>query len=97
MKSIGLKEAKANLSEFVDKAQHERILITRRGRPAALVIGVEGHDIERIVLGSDAEFWKIIEERRKQQATLTSDNVRRSFGIPTRAERRRSARSRRKS
>ena len=97
MKSIGLKEAKAHLSEFVDKAQHERILITRHGRPAALVIGVEGHDIERIVLGSDAEFWKMIEERRKQRATLTSNDIRRSFGIPTRAERRRSARSRRKS
>ena len=95
MKSIGLKEAKAHLSQFVDKAQHERILITRHGRPAALVIGVEGHDIEQIVLGSDAEFWTMIEERRKQRATLTSDDIRRSFGIPTRAERRR-APSRRK-
>ena len=78
MKSIGLKEAKAHLSRFVERAQHERILITRRGRPAAIVIGVEGHDIERIVLGSDAEFWNMIEERRKQRATLTSD----AFGDP---------------
>lgn len=97
MKSIELKEAKAHLSRFVDNAQHERILITRRGRPAALVIGVEGHDIERIVLGSDAEFWKMIEERRKQRATLTSDDVRRSFGIPTDSKRQRPARARRKS
>lgn len=56
MKSIGLKEATAHLSRCVDSAQHERILITRRGSPAALVIGVEGHDIERIVLGNDVEF-----------------------------------------
>ena len=97
MKSIGLKEAKAHLSRFVDKAQHERILITRRGRPAALVIGVEGHDIEQIVLGSDAEFWKMIEERRKQRATLTSDDIRQSFDIPKRSERQRPARERRKS
>jgi prevent-host-death family protein len=92
-----LKEAKAHLSRFVDKAQHERILITRRGQPAALVIGVEGHDIDRIVLGSDAEFWNVIEERRKQRATLTSDDIRRTFGIATRSPRRRPRRRRRKS
>ncbi len=97
MKSIGLKEAKAHLSQFVDRAQHERILITRRGRPAAIVIGVEGHDIERIVLGSDAEFWKLIEQRREQRATLTSDDIRRSFGISTRSDRQRPARPKRKS
>jgi prevent-host-death family protein len=97
VKTIGLKEAKAHLSRFVDNAQHERILIMRRGRPAALVIGVEGHDIERIVLGSDAEFWKMIERRRKTPATLTSDDMRRSFGIPTRPQRRRTNRTRRKS
>jgi len=33
MKLIGLKQAKARLSEFVNAAQHDRILITRRGRP----------------------------------------------------------------
>ncbi|NUQ63629.1 MAG: type II toxin-antitoxin system prevent-host-death family antitoxin, partial [Pirellulales bacterium] len=53
---MGLREAKARLSEFVDQAQTDRILITRRGRPAALVIGVEGQDLEQVLLGSDPEF-----------------------------------------
>ena len=48
MKLIGLKEAKARLSEFVEAAQRDRILITRPGEPAALVIGVEGQDIEQV-------------------------------------------------
>ena len=61
MKLIDLKQAKARLSEFVDAAQRDRILITRRGKPAALVIGVEGHDIEQVLLGSDVEFWKMIQ------------------------------------
>jgi prevent-host-death family protein len=82
MKLIGLKEAKTHLSEFVEQAQRDRILITRRGKPAALVIGVEGQDLEQILLGSDAEFWKMIQERRQRTATLTSDDIRRSFGIP---------------
>jgi prevent-host-death family protein len=82
VKLIGLKEAKARLSEFVDAAQHDRILITRRGQPAALVIGVQGQDLEQVILGSDFEFWKMIQERRKRTAArLTSDDIRRSFGI----------------
>lgn len=81
MKLIGLKEAKTNLSAFVDEAQKERILITRRGRPAALVIGVEGQDLEQVLLSGDVEFWKMIQERRRHDATLASDDIRRSFGI----------------
>jgi prevent-host-death family protein len=82
VKLIGLKQAKARLSEFVDASQRDRVLITRRGKPVALVIGVEGQDIEQIILGSDPAFWKLIEERRRRTApTLTSDDVRRSFGI----------------
>jgi prevent-host-death family protein len=81
MKLIGLKEAKTNLSSFVDQSQRERILITRRGRPAAVVIGVEGQDLEQVLLGGDAEFWKMIQERRQSAATLNSDDIRRSFGI----------------
>ena len=86
MKTIGLKEAKTSLSACVEESQHQRILITRRGRPAALVIGVEGQDLEQVLLGSDVEFWKMIQERRRHRATLTSDEVRASFGIETPAE-----------
>jgi prevent-host-death family protein len=78
-----LKEAKANLSALVNEAQREQILITRRGKPAAVVIGVEGQDLEEVILAGDVEFWKMIQERRQRQATLTSDDIRRSFGLGT--------------
>jgi prevent-host-death family protein len=86
MKLIGLKEAKTNLSSFVDQSQRERILITRRGKPAAVVIGVEGQDLEQVLLGGDAEFWKMIQQRRQNVAELTSDDIRRSFDIETGTE-----------
>lgn len=86
MKLIGLKEAKTSLSSFVDQSQRERILITRRGKPAAFVIGVEGQDLEQVLLGGDAEFWKMIQQRRQSPAELTSDDIRRSFDIETGAE-----------
>jgi prevent-host-death family protein len=88
VKLIGLKQAKARLSEFVDAAQADRILLTRRGQPAALVIGVAGQDLEQVILGTDAAFWKMIEERRQRAApTLTSDEIRGSFGIQAPSER----------
>src|SRR6516164_1569340 len=96
MKLVSLKQAKARLSECVDAAQRDRILITHRGQPAALVIGVEGKDIEQVILGSDFEFWKMIEERRRGTGrALTSDDLRRSFGLETSSGRSRPRRRKR--
>ena len=94
MKFIGLTEVKAHLSAFVDESQHDRVVITRRGKPAALVIGVEGQDLEQVVLGSDVDFWKMIQERRRGGATLSSDDIRRSFGIGVTSKLRKPARER---
>ena len=65
MKVIGLKET--NLDACVSDAQHERIVITRDGKPVALVVGVEGLDAEQLELGSNPVFWKLIVQRRRQR------------------------------
>lgn len=42
MREVGLREAKATLSALVDKAGHgEPSIITRHGRPEAVIIGIE--------------------------------------------------------
>ena len=65
MVKIDLK--RANLVACVDEAQRERIVLTRHGKPVALVVGVEGMDEEQLQLGSSEKFWKLIAERRKQK------------------------------
>jgi len=40
--------------------------ITRRGKPAALLVGVEGKDSETVILETDPTFWKLIQQRRKE-------------------------------
>ena len=65
MVKIDLK--RANLVACVDEAQRERIVLTRHGKPVALVVGVEGMDEEQLQLGSSEKFWKLIVERRKQK------------------------------
>ncbi len=91
MKTVALREAKQSLSGFVARSQRERVLITKHGRPAAVVIGVEGHDFEDVLLAEDPAFWRLIEERRRQR-TLSIVDVRERLGIgPKRSRRRKKA------
>jgi antitoxin (DNA-binding transcriptional repressor) of toxin-antitoxin stability system len=64
------------------------VLITKQGRPAALMIGVEGHDLEEVLLMQNPRFWKMIEARRNEP-TLGSDEVRRRLGLSPKRRRRR--------
>jgi len=62
MKTVGLEQA--TLDVCIEEAQHDRIVITRAGRPVAMVIGVEGIDEEQLELGSSDRFWTLMRERR---------------------------------
>jgi prevent-host-death family protein len=88
MKVVALRDAKQQLSGCVVRAQRERVLITKQGRPAALMIGVEGHDLEDVLLMQNPRFWKMIEARRAQP-TLSLKEVRQQLGVPQRRRRRR--------
>ena len=63
---------KADLASCVNQAQSGRVVITRKGKPVALVVGIEGLDREQIELGSSDKFWKLIVKRRKQKALSRS-------------------------
>jgi len=81
VKVVPLREAKQGLSATVDDAQKERVLITRHGRPAAVVIGVEGQSMEDVLLMQNPAFWRLIEARRRQPATMTLEQVRKRLGV----------------
>ena len=68
----------ATLETCVNDAQRERIVITRNGKPVALIIGVEGMDEEQLQLGSSDKFWKLIAERRAQK-TMTRAQLEQSL------------------
>lgn len=64
---IKIDVVQAKLDTAISKAQRERVVITRDGKPVALLIGVEGLDEEQLQLGSSDKFWRLIEERRAQK------------------------------
>ena len=65
MKQVSVE--RTDLESCVSQAQRQRVVITRKGKPVALLVGVQGLDPERLALGSDDKFWKLITQRRKQK------------------------------
>ena len=70
MRMVGVREAQAQLSGLVSKSQRERIILTRHGKPVAVLSGVEGLDIEDVLLGQDRGFAKHIASRRRSSKPL---------------------------
>ena len=66
MKKATVQDLRRHTEEFVDRAQKDRVVITRQGKPAAVLVGVSKHDWESVVLQTDPKFWKLIRARRKQ-------------------------------
>lgn len=65
MKTLSLSEAKMKLSELVDKVQHadEEVVITRNGRPAAVLISPDELESmrETIEIKADRDLMKEIQ------------------------------------
>ena len=66
MKTVPVRDLQKKLKRCIDEAQEDRVVITCRGKPAALLVGVEGKDWETVILETDPTFWKLIQERRKE-------------------------------
>ena len=75
MKTIGLEHT--TLDACIKNARHERVVLTRMGKPVALVVGVEGVDEEQVQRGSSEKFWTLLEARRKQKTISRTELERR--------------------
>jgi prevent-host-death family protein len=49
MKVVGVEDARAQLAELLQQAQAEPVVITKRGKPLAIVRGVEGQDLVQLI------------------------------------------------
>ena len=60
MKTVPVRELQKCIKECVDHAQKACVVITRHGRPAAVLVGVEGKDWEQVVKDTAPELAKHI-------------------------------------
>jgi prevent-host-death family protein len=72
VKTVSVRDLQKSLAKSISASQRERVVITRHGRPAAILIGVEGLQWEHVLLGTDEHFWRTIERRRKEPAVPLS-------------------------
>ena len=72
MRFVGVREAQVHLSGIVNRAQKERVILTRHGRPIAILTGLAGKDLEEVLLAQDPTFRKTIATRRAYRGALVS-------------------------
>lgn len=66
MKEVTIEQFAPDVRALLEAALQERVVITREGRPVAIVIGIENKDEEDLELQTSPEFWRMIKERRQR-------------------------------
>jgi prevent-host-death family protein len=68
MKSQGLREVKARLSQIVKNLPSDRsVVITKNGRPCAVLLPVtEEADLETLLLAQSKEFWELFDRAHSE-------------------------------
>ncbi len=80
MKFMSVRDAKTHLSATLDDCQDKQVVITRHGKPIAVLIGCEGYDLEDLWWATNTKFLKEIEEsRRNPGRTYSLAEVRKHF------------------
>lgn len=64
MKSVESNQFAANVDQYLHDALSEAIVVTKGGRPCAVVHGLD-YDNEQLKLMNSQEFWSMITQRRK--------------------------------
>jgi prevent-host-death family protein len=70
MKTIPAKKLQTNLEAVLQSSQKERILISRDGKPCAVLVGVEDYDAEDLRMATSPDFSRMIRQRRSQGKSI---------------------------
>ena len=77
MKIAPLAEVKDRLSAYIDAARESAIVVTRNGKPVALLTPIlEDDDLDSLLLTHDRKFTRLLERARERVRAgryLTSD------------------------
>ncbi len=65
MKVISIQDVQ--IDACVQESQDEGVVITKNGEPVAVLVGVEGMDLDQVALCQSPKFWALIKERRSQK------------------------------
>lgn len=100
MKRLKLAEATASLAEYTRTLNQEPLVVTERGKPVAVLVPVEGLDLEALRVGTDPKFLDLIERSRRRQRDeggIPEQELRHRLGIKPTMPRSAKANGRKKS
>lgn len=80
MKTLSVRELQQSVKDTVDASQKGHVMVTRHGKPVAVLVGVEGKDWETVYWETNRSLWKTIKKRRKDE-TITLTEMRRRLGL----------------
>ena len=84
MRTLDIKNATLSLAEYANEVGEGPIIITREGRPVAVVLSVENADLETISLSTNPRFIALIEHSRKRQESeggISSEEMRERLSL----------------
>jgi prevent-host-death family protein len=96
VKVASIAEAKAKLSDYVDRCRRETVVLTKHGHPCAALVPLEnGDDLERFLLTRNPQFLRLL-ARSERSGRVSLVEAERLLGAqPTNAVRDLSTRRRR--
>lgn len=95
MKTLELSKAVKPLAAYATGVRSEPVLVTRRGKPLAALISMQGIDRESLAVSTNPKFIAIIEASRasRAQGTISAQEMRKRLRLPTKSSRSKRSRS----
>jgi prevent-host-death family protein len=81
MSNVPETELQHNLDSILTRAQSERIVISRRGKPCAVLVGIEDYDAEDLALAGSEDLWRTIRARRADGKSVPLAEVEARLGV----------------
>lgn len=91
MKTVELTDATASLAKYTRDARRRPLVITRRGKPLAILVPMDSDLWEDFVVSQDPGFLEVIrrsDARYRAEGGVSLTDVRRRYATPARRTRR---------
>ena len=85
MKTVEVSKATLPLSDYTKEIKKEPVIITKEGRPVAILVSIPNTDIETVSLTNNPKFIALIERSRAKQKSeggISSEEMRRRLERP---------------
>jgi prevent-host-death family protein len=85
MKTVEISKATLLLSDYTKEIEKGPVVVTKAGKPVAVLVGIPNADVETVSLSDNPRFVALIERsraRQKSEGGISSEEMRRRLERP---------------